>query len=335
MAYTAQFDEDRPFGVEVEVYRADRFSLACSFIKNGLDVSIEEQHRNPVPYWLLADDGSIVEPNPAELVSPVLWGTKGLHSIAQAVSLMRVAGCMVGEDCGLHIHHDISDFTGNQLLSLLRLYTKYERVIDYLVAPHRRENHCEFARTMWHKNLRPKGRRKSVEWVNGLAVTQRPLALEIAGKFMVNYGLKRVSSYPSARHHKLNLCSVLTKGTVEFRQHEGTVDEIEVCQWVVLTQLMVNRAKAVKTDPEIKDISVESFIKTLGLNKYNNPFSMVETVQERYYQNKINEQQRILQDSGSRRKSSVSDCIDQGRKTVNSSSVTNQEHYGERQYNSH
>jgi hypothetical protein len=135
---------------------------------------------------------------------------------------------------------------------------------------------------------------------------------------MMGYSLNRVPSYPSARHHKLNLCSVLDKETVEFRQHQSTVNETELCEWIVLTQLMVTRAKQVKTNSEMKDISLNSFIRVLGLSHNNNPFGIMDSIQERYHQNKANEQQAtghsLLQDGADWRKSRNSNHINRKRK---------------------
>ncbi|WP_461369034.1 amidoligase family protein, partial [Candidatus Darwinibacter acetoxidans] len=70
------------------------------------------------------------------------------------------------------------------------------------------------------------------------------------------FGLARIRSvrqmdqllseaYPS-RYMKLNCQSYEIHGTVEFRQHQGTMDGEKIANWVVLTQMMVERAVAGK-----------------------------------------------------------------------------------------
>ena len=52
--------------------------------------------------------------------------------------------------------------------------------------------------------------------------------------------------HPS-RYHKLNLESLVRHGTVEFRQHSGTVDGEKMANWVMLVGGFVECAVSAKT----------------------------------------------------------------------------------------
>ena len=46
----------------------------------------------------------------------------------------------------------------------------------------------------------------------------------------------------NCRYHKLNLMAFWRHGTVEFRQHSGTIDAEKICAWISLTQGFIEKA---------------------------------------------------------------------------------------------
>lgn len=51
------------------------------------------------------------------------------------------------------------------------------------------------------------------------------------------------------RYHKLNLVSLWVHGTIEFRQHSGTVDADKAVNWIELLMQFVNRAAVTRQRP--------------------------------------------------------------------------------------
>ena len=95
------------------------------------------------------------------------------------------------------------------------MYARYEDCIDELVAKSRRgsdNGYCASPRT----NLEQLQNAKSVDEI-----------------------IDRV--YPS-RYIKLNCQSFRRHGTIEFRQHGGSTEFEKISNWIILTQMMVERA---------------------------------------------------------------------------------------------
>ena len=142
--------------------------------------------------------------NGYELVSPILKGEEGLEEIRRVCEVLNTQGATINHTCGLHVHHDASDLKDRNLRNLLNLYRRAEDVIDSMMPKSRRANNNRFCKAMW----------------------------------TVDEG-----NYPHSRYFKLNLQSLHVHGTVEFRQHSGTIDADKIINWVEITQLMVERSK--------------------------------------------------------------------------------------------
>jgi hypothetical protein len=50
------------------------------------------------------------------------------------------------------------------------------------------------------------------------------------------------------RYHKLNLSSYVSHGTIEFRQHQGTINYVKISRWIDLGMSMMRWAKYSKVD---------------------------------------------------------------------------------------
>ena len=48
--------------------------------------------------------------------------------------------------------------------------------------------------------------------------------------------------YASERYYKVNFCSYVAFGTLEFRQHSGTIEFEKMMNWVKITHMIIERA---------------------------------------------------------------------------------------------
>ncbi len=90
-------------------------------------------------------------------------------------------------------------------------------------------------------------------------------AYQIAQEFEATQSTDNTSSYPTARHHKVNICAYNKYRTVEFRQHEGTFDFEKIKNWIIFSQQFVNRAKDTVVMEGVA--TWESLLKTLALTE--------------------------------------------------------------------
>ena len=219
------FNRNRTFGIEIEgLSPVSRERLAQILQRAGVQCHYEGYNHRTRSHWKIVTDGSIIEQNGEygfELVSPPLRGAHGLEEIKKVCKALNEAGCKVNRSCGLHVHHDASDYDVEAFKNLYAIYIRYEAAIDELVSESRRGQRNAYCHSLGGEiGL---ARIRSVQQMD-------QLLYEV---------------YPS-RYMKLNCQSYVVHGTIEFRQHQGTMDGEKIANWVVLTQMMVERAVAGK-----------------------------------------------------------------------------------------
>jgi len=214
----------RKFGIEIEAIGGtttkDRVAEALEAV--GIEVQVREYTHTTTSYWKLVQDSSLTGRNTFELVSPPLAGENGLEEIRKACQVLNSLGVTVNSSCGLHVHHDASDFQVDTFKRLFALYYRFEATIDSLVSPSRRGNtnrYCHSLRTIYGGATR---------------IAEVKTLRELEGILW-------------DRYYKLNFQAYWRHGTVEFRQHQGSVNASEIIQWITLTQLMVERSVSSST----------------------------------------------------------------------------------------
>lgn len=226
--------ENFTFGVEIECLaprHGSRDSIAAGLRTRDIEVENQMYNHRAQSQWKIVSDGSVSHPQRtgAEVVSPVLRGQAGLDEVARVCRALEAIGCVVNRTCGLHIHVGIRgtpmaddvDF----FKRLVKLYAKFEPVIDTFVAPSRRGNANSYCRKV-----------------------ELNACIERAGDM---HTLFRAYNNGS-RYAKLNLQSYWRHGTVEFRQHQGTTDARKVTNWVIFCLRMVSHAASVEDKPRIR-----------------------------------------------------------------------------------
>jgi hypothetical protein len=240
MAYNARFDRYRSFGIELEVVNGDQHRFLELMHAEGIAVQAVGYTHAVVDYWKCTTDGSLSGYGAMEVVSPVLTGEEGLNEVRKVVKLLAQAGYRTNRTCGFHVHWNVADFTGKNVQSLLRLYAKFENVIDYLVSPSRRGNNNDYCQSMVKDG--------DLSWVTRLARNEgRDTARTIADQFAHHYR----SAGRASRYHKVNVTAYPLYGTIEFRQHQGTVNHEKVISWILFTQQLVNKSKEVSVSKQV------------------------------------------------------------------------------------
>ena len=214
----ATWSETRTYGVEIECIAGNLglHGVADAIRRAGIECQVEGwQPHGARSYrtWKVTTDGSL-SPGGVEVVSPPLAGLAGLEEIKRVAEALRVANCTVDMTCGLHVHAAASDFRPQDFEKVIRYYQFFEPVIDQGVAPSRRGS------PRWCATLR------------GI----NPEAPDIrAGR--MNMG----------RYFKINLNAYAAHGTLEFRQHQGSLSPEKITNWVVLTGAIMETARKGRT----------------------------------------------------------------------------------------
>lgn len=217
---------NRKFGVEIECVGITE-TMAVEILRNaGINISDSTHYRhNGYDSWKAIHDGSLISNNgrSCEVVSPILSGTEGLEELKKVAKLLAAAGATVNKTCGMHVHMDAHDLTGDQIRNIVVRYARHEAVIDSFMPKSRRANNNSYCSS-----------------VDALLNNTIGSSYDVASR---NNNRKRFYSqnvneflYPfinySDRRYKINLTAYSRYKTIEFRQHSGSVNASKMEHWV-------------------------------------------------------------------------------------------------------
>ena len=165
-----------------------------------------------------------------EIVSPVLHGIDGLQHLKRVMASMKRAGASVNRTCGLHVTLGVVSSSARfarmsaakkagVLCRIIDAYDYFQQAFDEMVAQSRRSG----SPTQSYGVPRVRGLNR---W--GIATTQQAQSRARG----VGRGVVNVNNF-------------MSNGTIEFRQHNGTMDGHKIETWALLLQRLV--AWAVRT----------------------------------------------------------------------------------------
>lgn len=224
---------DFTFGVELELLAPFEMSSMQRMVPSG---------------WRVVRDGSLSSAPgyvAMEVVSPVLQGPDGLLTLKQVMDKIREAGCKVNASCGMHVHVGVRGMAPVRVRKIAMAFLNAEQHFDAIVPPSRRDNrYCgsNAARVTSYRS-------------NDLAA-----ATTIRGIADVMNGGNSHEHYNHFRYFKLNFQSFVHHGTIEFRQHAGTVESDKACAWVRLITGFCARAAAEAQETFGTRLSFEQWI---------------------------------------------------------------------------
>jgi hypothetical protein len=236
------FNHSRTFGVELEVIGNDSYSktnFVTELRSAGFNVITAGYHHTVETHgaWEVKPDGSL-SANGFEVVSPKLLGQDGLDQLKAVMSILS-RHANINRSCGMHVHHGVADFDDKAFSNLYRLGTAAQQVMNLLVSPSRRRN------------------RYAQCWTRDEYLARRsPRAL------------RRQLVYHTTRYMTINFASYAIRGTVEFRQHQGTTDFTKAAAWIVFTQRMVERAAEANSIRAKNVPSANYLFKLIGMKRH-------------------------------------------------------------------
>lgn len=242
-AAAAAVGSGRAFGVEIECNVPDGTGyadVARAIGQAGVNV-YDEEYGNQYgesgePQWIVKGDGSLGY-NGIEVCSPPLRGEDGHEQVRRVCRALTQLGCTVDTRCGLHVHHDIrgARTTVSAVKRFVRTWYENQPLIDGLVSQSRRGD-CYYAHPLQTAEVR------SIEAVETLE--------ELHNVHLNRYRTVNVTSYP-------------VHGTIEVRQHQGTLDSEKISSWVQLGQAMLDDAEA-RQEPRGRAACVEDMLDRMG-----------------------------------------------------------------------
>lgn len=255
---------NQTFGVEIEMYGisrshaatviADYFGSTACHEGGGYDTY--SVYDNQGRKWKLVYDSSIIASGHAykcELVTPILTYAD-MNDLQEIVRLLRKARAKsdAAHKCGIHIHIGALDHTVKQVKNLVNFMSSYQDIIYKAInVDSYRQGYCQ--------KLGP----TLIEEFNGKRL-RNDYDCEKVWYHTENTTPRKNQHYDNTRYHGLNLHSLFSKGTVEFRLFNGILHAGKIRAYIVMCLAICNYAKE------------KSYIKHSKKQQFNDKYTMYE-----------------------------------------------------------
>lgn len=236
---------NQTFGVEIEMSGIGReraaklianyFGTTHSYEGGGYDtwVALDRQGRK----WKCMYDSSIIasaHKYKCELVTPILT-YNDMNDLQEIVRIMRKARAKsdAAHRCGIHVHIGALDHTVKSIKNLVNFMSSYQDILYKAVGvdPYR-ETYCRKLGTGLIDRF---NERLGCEY-----------DCEKAWYNAENTNYHKNHHYDGSRYHGLNLHSLFSKGTVEYRLFNGTLHAGLIRAYVVMCLAITNYTKEKK-----------------------------------------------------------------------------------------
>lgn len=251
----ANFNSRRKFGVELEVNERITPAILAKVVKEAdgqREVVVHTVYRRDANnnFWIVKFDRSCSDVERVggwEIASYVGRGYKDIKVIRKVTDAIKQCGALVNNNCGLHIHASVEDFTRDQISVLVAYWLKVEEIILGMVPRHRRDSvHCV------------------------------PLTKKYRFSTKKTYNLRDFWAVASPRGEtdryrkvSLNLCNYVfdpDKKTIEFRLPEGTLEGTEVENWIRFYLNFFDFVKKRNMPENLSSLGVRESFEILGLH---------------------------------------------------------------------
>lgn len=183
--------------------------------------------------WYSKADGSLSINGREYVLDKPLTVKIAKREISKASTLFKRNKSYVDERCGYHLHLDCSLLSYDQVLSFLRFCLSIEESVFSLVSRNRRDNTFTRALPKFSESLLPEVRNLT--------------ALQLLLWYKHNV--------TNNKYLWCNLKSYFLRNTIEIRAHHGTVDKLEINNWIELwTKLLKYVANSNLPDIDNNDI---------------------------------------------------------------------------------
>lgn len=274
------FASTRKFGVEIEVTAHTGKNVIRDQIK-AIDPNhaVQVYDNNHKDYgntaWSVKYDGSCKDADHKygwEISSFVGSGVDDIALIQNVTAKMRDGGIKVNDNCSVHVHAEVADYSRFQLAKLVALWMKIEPILLQMVPARRRESiYCVPLRKHYHKY-------EKLEFPDKKARNSFFSRIKPAGHNDTN---RRVT---------LNICNVCSafdcdddnydyyddygggakykkRRTVELRLPEGSVDPRTVTNWIKMFVRFVSLSQNRLFPADLTPVGLHEMLRLFGLHE--------------------------------------------------------------------
>ncbi|MDR1652508.1 MAG: amidoligase family protein [Prevotellaceae bacterium] len=222
-------------GIEMECFNVATDAIEKMHAK-GLKVQPENYNHTTKNYFKVVTDASIRGHRAAEFVSPVLTAKEDLNNLKKLCETLQETGAEVNKTCGLHVHVGLQKISFETYKNIFINYSLLEKAIDKFMAKSRREDNNQYSKSL-------------------------QINSEYAERLARSNNYSDISSlYYDGRYFKVNPISIERHNTIEFRQHQGTIDFEKINNWINFITKLIEFSKETRLEIEINDIENIPFL---------------------------------------------------------------------------
>lgn len=171
-----------------------------------------------------------------EFVSPICR-YEDIEPLQEIIRKLRTAGAKVNDSCGIHVHVDASAHNVKTLRNIVNIMAAKEDLLyKALKVEVERQYYCQKADTRFLDSMN----------------NRRPKTMDELERIWYNGRSGRNDHYDNTRYHALNLHSVFSKGTIEFRLFNSTLHAGEVKSYIQLCLAISHQALVQKGASRIR-----------------------------------------------------------------------------------
>ena len=206
------------FGIELETVGLTCQEITSLLNAAGVPCRFQGYTHEVMQSWKVVPDGTPSSMRIAEVVSPPMEISEESFAIVRKVcEVLNENGADVKKSCGFHCHIDMTGESNQTIANVYNRYRKFETEIDRWMPASRRGRNSSYAQTLQNQG----------ELTLSATATKR-----------------EVSASRPCRGSKVNLCSFVKYGTIEFRQHSGTINAGKIKNWVLFLADFVAASRA-------------------------------------------------------------------------------------------
>lgn len=261
------------FGMEFEMKYVQR-KLVAELVRRffGVPLRAVRYDNHYDSYWILdkfgrrwraMSDGSLSDGNKGcELVTPILTYSCDYKDLLDLIDFVRDnSSAITDEECGIHIHIGAEDLTTKQIVNIQKLWYCYEDLIfEALQVGEGRYKYCKKSDEDFIQRLKDC---KNIWFLSRAKVKEM---------WYEDSADSPEYKYNDTRYHSLNFHSLFTKGTIEFRLFNGTLDRDLIHSYLqfilafVRYAISLKRPRFTKIVKENEKYTMRSFLRNLRLN---------------------------------------------------------------------
>jgi hypothetical protein len=271
------FSSQRKFGVELEVSAHVTKKKLRDFIaeidqKHPIKISEHNEKDYGNNHWSVKRDGSCKDLDYQygfEIASYVGSTVDDINVVNKVTSRLLDSGVKINDNCSIHVHAEVADFTKFQLSKLVALWMKIENVMLQTVPQRRRNSFYCVPLRKHHAVLKPDN------YVFNNAEDQKSFFSKIVPPIH-NDKNRRVTM------NICNVCSALEcekydefgdedeadydkRRTVELRLPESSLNPSDITSWIKIFVRFVSLSKQRKFPTDLSSVGLSETMTLLGL----------------------------------------------------------------------